>query len=98
MLLSPRDDKAGSHNQALAGVHTPAMRGVPAAIEMRDVHLSLGSGASRVHILRGVSIEIEAGLAIGLVGPSGSGKSTLLMTAAGLERPDMGSVALRGRR
>ena len=62
----------------------------PAAIAMRDVHLSLGRGAARVHILKGISLEIGAGEAIGLVGPSGSGKSTLLMTMAGLERPDSG--------
>ncbi|MCA1952741.1 MAG: ABC transporter ATP-binding protein [Hyphomicrobiales bacterium] len=68
----------------------------PAAIAMRDVHLSLGEGASRVHILRGVTLSVERGVAIGLVGPSGSGKSTLLMTAAGLERPDSGSVTIAG--
>lgn len=66
------------------------------AIAMRDVELSLGEGASRVHILRGVSLSVAPGQAIGLVGPSGSGKSTLLMTAAGLERPDSGSVAIAG--
>ncbi|HRE20207.1 MAG TPA: ATP-binding cassette domain-containing protein, partial [Rhabdaerophilum sp.] len=66
------------------------------AIEMTDVELSLGEGASRVHILRGVSLKVGRGEAIGLVGPSGSGKSTLLMTAAGLERPDSGGVRIAG--
>jgi putative ABC transport system ATP-binding protein len=66
------------------------------AIAMRDVELSLGEGVSRVHILRGVSLSVARGEAIGLVGPSGSGKSTLLMTAAGLERPDSGSVRIAG--
>ena len=70
----------------------------PAAIAMRDVHLSLGRGAARVHILKGISLEIGAGEAIGLVGPSGSGKSTLLMTMAGLERPDSGEIAVAGER
>lgn len=69
---------------------------LPTAIDMRDVELTLGDGAARVHILRGVSLEVAAGQAIGLVGPSGSGKSTLLMTAAGLERPDSGRVAIAG--
>ena len=65
------------------------------AISMRDVHLSLGRGAARVHILKGISLEIGEGEAIGLVGPSGSGKSTLLMTMAGLERPDSGQMHIR---
>ena len=65
---------------------------------MRDVHLSLGRGAARVHILKGISLEIGEGEAIGLVGPSGSGKSTLLMTMAGLERPDSGRIAIGGER
>ena len=68
------------------------------AIQMRDVHLSLGRGAARVHILKGISIDINAGEAVGLVGPSGSGKSTLLMTMAGLERPDSGSIEIDGER
>lgn len=67
------------------------------AITMREVNLTLGDGAARVHILRGVSLDVGAGEAVGLVGPSGSGKSTLLMTAAGLERPDSGSVAIAGQ-
>jgi putative ABC transport system ATP-binding protein len=64
------------------------------AIALRNVDLSLGRGAARVHILKGISLEIGRGEAVGLVGPSGSGKSTLLMTMAGLERPDSGSVVM----
>jgi len=66
------------------------------AIALQDVDLSLGRGAARVHILKGVSLAIERGEAVGLVGPSGSGKSTLLMTMAGLERPDSGKVLVDG--
>ena len=66
------------------------------AIELRDVDLSLGVGAARVHILRKINLTIRRGEAIGLVGASGSGKSTLLMTMAGLERPDSGSVRIDG--
>jgi putative ABC transport system ATP-binding protein len=68
----------------------------PAAIALRDVHLSLGRGASRVHILKGISLEIGEGEAVGLIGPSGSGKSTLLMALAGLERPETGSIVIAG--
>ena len=66
------------------------------AIELRDLDLSLGRGAARVHILRNISLAVTRGEAVGLVGPSGSGKSTLLMTMAGLERPDSGSITIDG--
>ncbi len=65
-------------------------------IELDDVHLSLGEGAARVHILKGITLNIGRGETIGLVGPSGSGKSTLLMTIAGLERPDRGRITVDG--
>jgi putative ABC transport system ATP-binding protein len=66
------------------------------AITLENVDLSLGRGAARVHILKTISLDIDRGEAVGLVGPSGSGKSTLLMTMAGLERPDSGRVVVDG--
>src|SRR6202049_4049731 len=66
------------------------------AVELEDVHLSLGRGAARVHILKGISLNIGRGETAALIGPSGSGKSTLLMVMAGLERPDAGSVKVDG--
>ena len=66
------------------------------AIELRNVDLSLGRDAARVHILKGLSLTIAKGEAIGLVGPSGSGKSSLLMTMAGLERADSGEIIIDG--
>ncbi|HEY7382882.1 MAG TPA: ABC transporter ATP-binding protein [Beijerinckiaceae bacterium] len=66
------------------------------AIALENVDLSLGRGAARVHILKSVSLGINRGEAVGLVGPSGSGKSTLLMTMAGLERPDSGRAVVDG--
>ncbi|WP_269585097.1 ABC transporter ATP-binding protein [Roseibium sp. Sym1] len=66
------------------------------AITLKDVHLTLGEGAGRVHILKGIDLEIEKGTSVGLVGPSGSGKSTLLMVMAGLERADEGLVSVAG--
>jgi putative ABC transport system ATP-binding protein len=67
------------------------------AIRLDNVHLSLGEGPSRVHILKGVSLSIPRGQAVGLVGPSGSGKSTLLMAMAGLERANSGEVLIDGQ-
>ena len=64
------------------------------AIVLRDIDLSLGRGPARVHVLRGISLDVARGEAVGLVGPSGSGKSTLLMVMAGLERPDSGTIAV----
>jgi len=95
MLISSPQDKA-SRDKATQGRAAPDSGLAPPAIEMVDVELSLGEGASRVHILRGVSLTVGRGEAIGLVGPSGSGKSTLLMTAAGLERADSGAVRIAG--
>jgi putative ABC transport system ATP-binding protein len=66
------------------------------AITLKDVDLSLGRGAARVHILKQISLAIKQGAAIGLTGPSGSGKSTLLMTMAGLERPNAGRIEIQG--
>ena len=49
-----------------------------------------------MHILKDISLRVQSGEAIGLIGPSGSGKSTLLMVMAGLERPDSGEVVVNG--
>ncbi|WP_374468813.1 ABC transporter ATP-binding protein [Phenylobacterium sp.] len=64
---------------------------------LEDVFLTLPSAAGPVDILRGLSVSVEAGERVALVGPSGSGKSSLIAVAAGLERPTRGRVALFGR-
>lgn len=69
-----------------------------AVIELNDVSLTLGSGASRVHVLKNIDLRIGKGEAAGIVGPSGSGKSTLLMVMAGLERVDAGTVSIAGHK
>ena len=66
------------------------------SLDLQDVDLTLGKGASQVHILKRASIQVEEGQSVGIVGPSGSGKSTLLMVMAGLERADSGKVMVGG--
>ncbi|MDZ7600410.1 MAG: ATP-binding cassette domain-containing protein, partial [Hoeflea sp.] len=65
-------------------------------VTLRQANLTLGAGASSVHVLKGIDIDIAAGQSVGIVGPSGSGKSTLLMVVAGLERLDSGEVHVAG--
>ena len=67
-------------------------------IELKDVSLTLGAGASRVHVLKNIDLVVRRGEAAGIVGPSGSGKSTLLMVMAGLEGVDSGTVTIAGNR
>jgi putative ABC transport system ATP-binding protein len=69
---------------------------MPAAIELRDIRKSFGEGETRVEVLRGISLDIEAGRLTYLVGESGSGKTTLISIIAGILFPDGGRVSLFG--
>ena len=70
--------------------------GAPPPLQINDVHLTLGSAAGRVDILRGVDFDVRSGEVVAVVGPSGCGKSSLIAVAAGLERPTRGTVRLFG--
>jgi putative ABC transport system ATP-binding protein len=70
----------------------------PPVIALDRIQITLGQGASKVHVLRGLSLTIAKGESAGIVGPSGSGKSTLLMVMAGLEQVDGGTVEIAGTR
>jgi putative ABC transport system ATP-binding protein len=65
-------------------------------ISLRGVDKDYVHGQQRVRALRGVSLDIEPGDFVGLVGPSGSGKSTLLNIIACLDRPTAGECRLFG--
>jgi putative ABC transport system ATP-binding protein len=62
----------------------------------RNVTKTYGTGASQVHALRGVSLDLYAGQISVLLGPSGSGKSTFLNILGGLDLPTSGDVCFEG--
>lgn len=61
-------------------------------IEVKDIKKSYGNGESRFEVLRDISLTIQDGDFVVILGASGSGKSTLLNVISGLERPDSGKV------
>lgn len=68
-----------------------------ALIELNDIRLTLGEGDVRTEILKGVSLTLQPGESVAVLGPSGSGKSSLMAVIAGLERADAGTVRLAGQ-
>jgi len=65
-------------------------------VRLRDVTKSYGAGTAKTQVLRGVSVDIQEGELVALVGQSGSGKSTLLNIIGGLDQPDAGEVEVLG--
>ena len=63
-------------------------------LEVRDVHVAYGAG---VRALQGVSLRVEPGEVVALIGANGAGKTTLLKTIAGLVEPQQGDVLFDGR-
>jgi putative ABC transport system ATP-binding protein len=79
------DDMAATHTNT----RTPA-------VALEGVSKLYGRGSGRVRALDGVSLNLETGSFTAVMGPSGSGKTTLLQCAAGLDRPDTGTVRIAG--
>jgi putative ABC transport system ATP-binding protein len=69
---------------------------VNAIVEAHDLVRTYGSGATEVHAVAGVSLELRPAELVVLRGPSGSGKTTLLNLLGGLDRPTAGTVRVGG--
>ena len=82
-----------SANQIDAGVAATAASTV---IQVEDVHKYYELGETRVHALRGVSLEIQRGEFLAIMGASGSGKSTFMNILGCLDRPSSGQYLLEG--
>ncbi|HLJ07277.1 MAG TPA: ABC transporter ATP-binding protein, partial [Acidimicrobiia bacterium] len=65
-------------------------------LELRQITKSYGAGPGEVRAVRGISLSVEAGGLLALMGPCGSGKSTLLAIAGTLEEPSSGEVIIEG--
>ena len=67
-----------------------------ALIEVKNLSKVYGSGEAEVKALKNISLNIEQGEFVAIVGPSGSGKSTLLHLIGGVDKPSSGEVIIKG--
>jgi putative ABC transport system ATP-binding protein len=67
------------------------------AVTIQGVHKSFGEGEARVHVLRGIDLDVKSGELLMLVGPSGCGKTTLISIVAGILDGDDGRSLVLGR-
>jgi lipoprotein-releasing system ATP-binding protein len=65
-------------------------------LEIKNIYKSFSQGGQYLMVLKEASYVLEKGMVVGLTGPSGSGKSTLLEIAGLLDKPDSGSISIKG--
>src|SRR6185503_8583809 len=73
------------------------LQGLTSMMELGNVNKDYVQGRRVVNAVRGVSMTIEAGEFVSIMGPSGSGKSTLMHLAGALDTPTTGQVLFQGR-
>jgi len=78
-------------------VASPRIPATPPVVDASGVTYTVEVASQPLHILRNVSLRVEASEVAAIVGPSGSGKTSLLMLLAGLERATSGSVIVAGQ-
>ena len=74
----------------------PEQRMTDPILTIKDATLSLNGNAGQVDILHDISLDVNRGETLGLIGPSGSGKSSLLMLMGGLEQATSGTISALG--
>lgn len=67
-------------------------------IEAKNISKSFTIGEQKSQVLKDISLTVEAGEFVSLMGPSGSGKSTLLYILGGLDKADVGSITINGKK
>ena len=68
-----------------------------ALVELKDIHKSFSMGKEEVEILHGISLSLEKGEFVAMMGPSGSGKSTTMNILGCLDKPTSGTYFLNGQ-
>jgi len=82
--MSPGDGKNGNN-------------GAGPLVQIKDVVKTFPVGNGEITVLKGISLNVDIGEFVSIVGPSGNGKSTLLNMITGIDRPTRGEVIVTGR-